>query len=171
MIRDKEIDRLVKYAQALGVKVSFSNNKNTEDAADWTLDGKNITIYTKNQHSKTDTILSLIHEIAHSLDHIHRHNRELDEKFEDALDPGDNGEIGKRKRKIILDSEVAGTEYWHTIYKETDLKFPLWKLYAQMEHDVWQFRFYHETGEFPGFLERKKKRKELYKKHKDVDYE
>ena len=171
MKRDLEIERLVKYAQALGVKVLLSKAKNDEDSAEWALDGKQITIYTKNQDSKTETILTLVHEIAHSLDNIHRHNRELDVEFDKALEPNEDGEIGKRKRKVILNSEIAATEYWHTIYKETNLQIPLWKLYAQMEMDIWQYEVYYETGSYPNRSQRKKKHKEIFAKHKGMKYD
>jgi hypothetical protein len=170
-IRDQEIKRLVAYAKGLGVKVIFSDAKNSQDSASYTLDGTEITVYTKNQKSKTETILTLIHEIAHSLDNIHRLDRELDVAVDKALDPDDNGEIGRRKRKIILNSEIAATEYWHIVYKETDIKIPIWKLEAQMEMDIWQYQTYYETGLFPIGIERKLKKKELYAKHRETKYE
>lgn len=171
MRRDQEIERLVKYAQALGVKVSFSNRKKPDNSAEWTLDGTEIIIYTKKQFSKTDTILSLVHEIGHSLDHIHGHDRVLDTEMEEAIDSSDEGETSKRQRKKILDSEIKGTQYWHTIYKETNLQIPLWKLYAAMEYDIWQYKVYHETGSFPKYIDKIKKRQAIYAKHKELDYE
>lgn len=171
MVRNREIERLVKYAQSLGVKVIFSNKKCPDTSAEWTLDGSEIYIYTKKQYSKTDTILSLIHEIAHMLNHIHRNDRQRDEKFEEAIDASDADGAAKRHRLKILRVEKQGTQYWETIYKETNLQFPLWKLYAAMELDVWPYEIYVETGGFPTVKERKKKRKELKIKHKDIDYE
>lgn len=166
MIRDDEIQRLIKYAQGMGVRVLMSKAQNSEDSAEFSLDGTEITVYVKSQNSKTETILSLIHELGHLLDHIHQHDRQLDVKFEQALDPNRHGKISKKKRKVILDSEVAATAYWHTIYKETDLKFPMWKLEAQMQHDIWQYEFYYENGRFPNSKERHGMKIEIYNKHK-----
>lgn len=171
MKRDLEIERLIKYAQALGVEVIFSNMKNPPDDADWSLMNTKITIYIRRHPTKTDTILSLIHEISHSLDNIHRANREVDWKFEEALPNDNEDEISKKRRKIILDNEKEGTRYWEIIYKETNLSFPIYKLHAQMELDVWQYEVYYESGKFPKRKERDKKRKEIFARHKRVKYE
>lgn len=171
MKRDQEIERLVKYAQGMGVKVRFSKIREPENSADWSLDGQEITIYVNKNKTKTETILSLIHEIGHHLDHIHGNNRELDEKMDEAYTPDENGEIGKRKRKRILNSEIAGTVYWETIYKETDLKIAKYKLFAAMEYDIWQYEIYADTGKFPNRIARRQKHKELYAKHKKINYE
>jgi len=167
MIRDLEIQRLIKYAQGMGARVVFSNVKDSEDSAQFALDGSEIIVYAKHQKSKTETILTLIHEISHLLDHIHQHDRQPDVKFEQALDPNRYGKISKKKRKIILDSEITATGYWHTVYKETGLKIPMWKMEAQMEHDIWQYDFYYEHGRFPHRKERRQMKKELYAKHKN----
>jgi len=171
MIRDLEIERLVKYAQALDTRIVFSNKKNPSDAAEFTIDGSQITIYTKKNSSKTDTVLTILHEVAHLLDHIHKNDRVMDDSFEEAL-PDDNEEdISKKRRKKILNVEKSSTKYWEIIYKETNLSFPIYKLHAQMEMDIWSYEIYHETGKFPILKKRNEKRKEIYAKHKKVKYE
>ena len=84
-IRDQEINRLVKYAEGLGLKVTFLN-RTSSHPADWVLDGSEIRLYTRKSFSKTDTILSLIHEIAHHLWFIYEKERQPDLKFEEAID-------------------------------------------------------------------------------------
>lgn len=161
----------------MGVKVSFSGQK-SGDAGGWLLDGSEILIYKKHQSSKTETVISLIHEIAHHLWFIHEKNRQPDLKFEDAIHRQNLFEdeiyetpAPKTLRKKIYDVEVAGTQYWETIYKETNLKFPKWKLYASMEFDTWMYEVYYETGEFPNRKEKIEKNKEINNKHKNVKYE
>lgn len=172
MIRDKEIERLVHYAKGLGVKVIFSRKKNSEDAAVWALDGTEIIIFTKSQTSKTDMILSLIHEIGHHIFFIER-NRQPDEKLEEAITRQDLIEeenskkpTPKKMRKKIYKVELDSSKWWETIYKDTDLKFPVWKLYAQKDFDIWIYEFFYKTGNFPKTKERKEKWKTIREKYK-----
>lgn len=172
MRRDAEIVRLTKYAQGMGLKVTFSNAKSSSSSADWNLDGTEITIYARQQDSKTSTILSMVHEIAHHLWFIHEKNRKPDLKFEEAIDfeyfNGDKKPIAKRLRKRIYDMESASTAYWDAIYKETDLGVPKWKLYATMEFDIWMYEIYYKEGHFPGYKRRLQKVKETNAKHKGL---
>lgn len=170
MIRDEEIQRLVNYIKGLGLKVTFSSKK-SDSSAFWYLDNSEIVICNSNNSTKIDTVLSLVHEIAHAKHNIHEKNRQIDPKFEKALDHVDEAEESgedtqKRQRKIILDNEIAGTRYWHEIYAETNLKFPIWKLEAQMEYDIYQYEYFYETGELPLGRERKKKLKEINARHR-----
>lgn len=171
MIRDKEIERLVHYAKGMGVKVVFSQKEN-QHAAEWTLDGSEIRIFTKSQASKTDTILSLIHEIGHHVYFIHEKNRQPDLKFEEAISIQNLFETEdrsrptpKKLRKKIYDVELASAQWWETIYKDTDMKFPIWKLHAQKEFDVWIYEYFYETGHFPKKPLRKQQWKTIKAKH------
>ena len=177
MIRDDELNRLVKYAQGLGVKVVFSTAQ-SKAAADWTLDGSEITVYKKSNTNKTDLLLNMIHELGHQAWFIHERNRKPDLKFEEAIGRQDEFDLGKKNnpapknlREKILNVERASTEYWYGIYKETNMKFPLYKLYIQMEIDVWQYEVLHETGQFPTLREVRAKLKEITPKYKAKSYE
>src|ERR1700722_13956814 len=123
MVRDAEIQRLINYIKGLGLKVTLSSKRVTTDAALWYLDNSEIVIYKNNNNSRIAIVLALLHEIGHAIHNIHEKNRQIDEKFENALehvDEAENLEIdtSKRQRKIILNNEIAGTKYWHSIYKE-----------------------------------------------------
>lgn len=174
MIRDEEIKRLIKYAEGLGLRVVFSKSR-SDDAAAWTTDGSEITIYSKNQGSKTEMVLSLVHELGHQLWYIHEKNRKPDLKFEQALDRQNLYEVdihptppSKALRERIYKIEEASTHYWEVIYKDTGLKFPLWKLKLAMELDLWMYGEYVKTGHFPKRKEKKNKKKELKLKYGKV---
>lgn len=176
-IRDEEINRLVKYAAGMGVKVKFNSVKN-DDSAEWTLDGSEITIFTRAQGSKTETILSLIHEIGHHVWFVHEKDRQPDLKFEQAIDrqnlfAEDKADTPppKKLREKILACEKAGTAYWETIWKDTNIKLPKWKLFAAMEFDIWMYEVYCETGSFPKGDEWQETKKRVNAKHKDIEYE
>lgn len=137
----------------------------------WYLDNSGIVIYKTNNTSKIDTVLSLLHEIGHAVCNIHEKGRQLDTKFEKALDHIDDAEENgldpeKRQRRVLLDNEIAGTAYWHSLYKETNMKFPIWKLEAAMEFDIWQYRYFYETAKYTTKRQRNKKRKEIREKHR-----
>ncbi len=171
MIRDDEIQRLINYAKGLGLKVTFSSKK-SDYSAEWYLDNSEIIVY-KNKHtSKIEISLSLIHEIGHSKHCVWEKDGKLDPKYENALTHVDEAEeqetdSHKKQRKIILDNEIAGTKYWHEIYKETDMRFPLYKLEVAMKYDMWQYEVFYETGNFPNAKERKNKLKEINAKYKN----
>ena len=170
MIRDQEIERLINYANGLGINVRFSSKK-TDCAALWYLDNSQITVFRAPNISKIDMVLSLIHEIGHGKYCIWEKNREIDIKFEKALDHVDTAEefgedTQKRQRKIILDNEIAGTKYWDEIYHETNMQFPIWRLELAKEYDIWQYEYFYEHGCYPKSKERKKKYKEIVSKYR-----
>jgi hypothetical protein len=72
----------------------------------------------------------------------------------------------KESRKLIYLDEKNDTQYWEQIYKDTDCKFPIEKLYVQMDHDVWVYERFYETGEYPTNRERRDSFKELRLKYK-----
>jgi hypothetical protein len=161
-IRDDELNRLIKYAQGLGMSVRFKPYiKGSKTAAEWLTDGSEITIYFTSSCSKIGKILSLIHEISHMKAFIDD-NRKLDPKIEEALDDEDNK---KRFRKRILDMEIKDSLYWLDIYRDTNCTFNIEKLHKQRDYDCWQYQTYYETGHFPTTKEKAAKKRELRKKY------
>jgi len=161
-IRDEELKRLVNYAKGLNVQVFFlPKTKKTDCDAEWTIDGEEIRVYSSPRDSKISKILALTHELGHHLAHIHKNDRETDPKLEEAIDSDES----IRLRKRIYDWEVEGASWWETIYKEVDLKFNINLLYIERDFDLWTYRAYYETGEFPTRRKRIEKRKELRKKY------
>ena len=164
-IRDREIDRLKRYANGLGVSVNLIYKDSHKDSGDWTTDGTQIRVFVVKNTTKTDIILTLIHELGHHLWFIHEKERAPDLKFEEALSyPGDN--IPKKHRKKILEIEQQGVEYWDVIVKDVNIKIPKFKIDMSAEFDVWQYEVYYETGEFPDNDQKRAKHKELLAKYK-----
>lgn len=175
MIRDEEISRLKKYAQALGLVVRTINNPK-EDSASISLDGTELTINEYHNKTKIETVLSLIHELGHMLFFIHEKNRSHDIKFEEAIDRQNLHDTNisktpppKNLREKILNVEKQSADWWDVIYKETNCEFPYWKLELARKFDIWQYEVYYETGKFPIKKERSLKYKELKKKMKKVN--
>jgi hypothetical protein len=145
----------------MGMSVRFKPYvRRSVTAAEWSLDGTEIVIYVTTQCTKIEKILSLIHEASHMKGFIDN-DRKNDPKIEEALSSEEEKKI---YRKRILDMEVADAVYWEDIYKDTNCKFPIWKLKAQKDFDIWQYQVYYETGRFPKGKEKQAKLKELKKK-------
>lgn len=162
MRRDEELNRLIRYAQGMGLSVHFKPYvPRSRVAADWATDGTQITIYTSSKCSKLEKILHLIHELGHHKAFVDN-ERTVDPRIEKALD---NEENKKNHRKRILDMERADSAYWEDIYRDTNCQFNIEKLRKQREFDIWCYEVYYETGRDVTKKEKRIKTKELRKKY------
>lgn len=162
MVRDEELSRLIKFAQGMGLKVSFKPYIRGGNRAEWMTDGTELTVYVTSRCSKLEKILSLIHEISHHKAFVDN-DRSIGEKIDEALEKEDPSKI---YRKRIYDMELNDSLYWEQIYKDTNCQFGLDKLERQRQLDVWVYQYYYETGEWPSWAESVKKKKELKRKFK-----
>ena len=160
MIRDEEIQRLIRYAQGMGLSVRFKPYvKYSKDQAEWALDGSEITVFVKSTTSKIEKVLSLIHELGHQKGFIDN-GRKTDPKIEEAIDSEET-----RHRKRVLESERNDMVYWEDIYKDTNCKFDLKILEKQKELDIWSYEVYYKTGKWPATKAKVQKIKELRRKY------
>ena len=157
MIRDSELARLIKYAEAMGMKVRFKPFVKGGNRAEWLTDGSELTIYITNRTSKLEKILSLIHEIGHHKAFVDN-ERTIGEKVDEALNKEDPN---KMHRKHIYDMEYNDSLYWEQIYKDTNCQFGLNRLERQRQFDVWAYQHYYETGKWPSWETKIAKKKEL----------
>jgi hypothetical protein len=163
--RDEEIVRIRKYCEALGVKLVMRNKSSKMAAAEWRLDGSQITVWITQPENKTETVLSLLHELGHQLWHVHHKNREEDIKIIEVYNrivlSSKITESTEADRRVVLNVERAGAEYWDVIVKDLDIKIPAWRIEAQKRFDVWQYEFYYENCHFPNRADRRLKIREL----------
>ena len=158
MVRDQEIARLVNYLKGLNVKVTFSNAKNPETFAECSLDNSEIIVYTRNHYSKTELLLSLLHETGHASHAIHIKDRIVDKKLEEALDKQNSS---KKARKKIYQDEKAAIAFWDVIVKDVDIKLNPNRIEFQKEFDLWVYEYFWQTGDFPNRKVKREKTKEL----------
>lgn len=162
MIRDDELNRLMRYAQGMGISVRFKPYvKRSGTYAEWTVDGSEIAIYVTPKDSKINKILSLIHELGHQKGFV-ANERKIDPKVDEALGFEDNGKLD---RKRILNMETEDASHWEDIYRDTNCQFNIKKLQKQREFDIWTYEVYYETGHDPTTKEKSIKKKELRKKY------
>lgn len=165
--RDQEIKRLVLYAKGLGIKVVIYNRASSHGQAMWSLDGSKIEIFAPKGTSKTDIILSCLHELGHHLSFVHDKEREMPKKLDRAWERENaDKELSDHERKLIYEDEVAGTEFWDTIIHELDIRIPKWKVEAQKEIDLWMYEVFMKSGLYPTPSQQKKKYKEVRQKWK-----
>jgi len=161
MIRDEELNRLIRYAQGMGLSVRFMPYVRGSDvSAEWHNDGSQITIYTTSRCSKLEKILSLIHELGHHKAFVNN-DREVDPKIDEALDSEE-----KRHRKRVWNMEIHDSKYWEEIYRDTNCQFGLDRLEMQRELDIWRYEFLYENDREASIKERRAKKKELKKKYR-----
>lgn len=162
-IRDQELGRLISYARGHNITVTFKSYiPYSLDSGYAAIDSSEIIIMVGKDDSKLETIMTLIHEIAHCLYVIQNNERAPDPALEEALDSEDEK---KQHRKVIFKFERSSAKLWEDIYRNADLKFPINKLLAQKEYDVWQYEYWYKHAKFPIKKIREKKWKKVKEKY------
>jgi hypothetical protein len=160
---DKELARLEKYIEGLGITLikRSKQDKDSETTNYGTWSHNEIELFVNEHATKTEIILTLLHELGHQVYFKHHDQPPIPDEVMLPLST-----LTKSQRKKILDYERNGIEYMPTIAIELGLKIPLFKVYLQSEYDIWQYEYLYEHGKYPGIKERKLKKKELTKKYK-----
>lgn len=163
-IARKELERLIKYSQGLGIQVSMITSKHETDAACLIYDEPpRIIIYNKGK-SITNTIVCLLHELGHAQDWLDRGKPQISKVFTKELDESYN----KAERETVKNSEYKAAYYMPVIAKKLDLKFPqMYKIKAEAAYDRWTAKYFYDNGDFPrGKIcdEKKKMLLEFYKR-------
>lgn len=167
---DKEIERIIKYAEGLGLRVLFVRHEPGDPGATYDNISKEIQVYEYPNQTKTNIIMCLLHELGHHMDWVYNRKRgkdstrltkalSLDWKRKDEDPP-----IAKYLRKEIYQMECRGIDYMDVIAKELGVKIPLWKVKAEQEFDKWIYKFYYLNGVNPTSKEKKTKKRELLQK-------
>ncbi len=157
-IRDNEIARIISYLKGLNVKVTFNNTQKNGTFADASLDSTQITVYTRMHRSKTEILLSLLHEAGHIVHAIWQKDREVDKILEKALDKQNSS---KKARKKIYQDEKAAIGFWDVIIKDVNLKLNPNRIEFQKEFDLWMYEYFWKKGKFPIRQVKRDKTKEL----------
>lgn len=162
--RQREMERLIRYAQGMSAKVQIRPYRSKADGlAAWDLFTDNsvtITIYRKKGMSDLEIVLSMIHELGHHRDFIALNRRDIGE-------PDAGRGLTKEQRKQVYDYELRGMRYWKQIYHDTDCRFPIWRLFQQMELDIAAYHHYYLHGKDWTKREARKLAKEIRQKHRE----
>lgn len=162
---DLEIKRVIKYAEGLGIKVSFQDYKRGDGAAEWHTDGSQIIMYVWPRKSKTMILLDFIHELAHHHSYVNNRRRE-NQKINSILEKNDF-ERTRYQRKLLYEMERDDSEFQEAIFDSLALKIPKYKMYVEKDLSNWIYYRYYQAGDWPTGKEVRAKRKELNKKYKE----
>jgi hypothetical protein len=164
---DNELNRLIKYAESLDVKVLFPKYKRGYGAADWSWIDQTINVYVHSKNTKIGLLFSLLHELGHHLDWIYKKKRIPSNvylaynKLVDGHMDGFRTDLDKNTRRIILQEELDGIHYMEFIFKELDLKVPYWKLKLQQKLDIYDYKMLYKKGRFSTTAEFEKYKKRV----------
>lgn len=160
---DKEISRMEKYIAGLGIKLNKkmrqAKDSQCKDYGAWS--PHEIDLYVNEHASKTELILTLLHEIGHQIHYMHNDKPQIPDEVMLPLET-----LTKAQRKKILDYERPGIELMPTIAIELAIKIPMYKVYIQSELDVWMYEVLYETGSYPKDKIKKLKKQDLLSKYK-----
>lgn len=163
-IRAKEIQRLQKYSQGLGISVSFKNHSPGLAGATWTVapdQTVELTLYIWKRQTKTQIILNFLHELAHHMAWVYQ-GREFTEQLANILNKNaEDIPLTKKERYAIFKEERDDAVYRLQIAKEIGIKIPEWKIQVDSKLDEWIYYYWYENNEYPTSSDTRKKRKEL----------
>jgi hypothetical protein len=163
-IRAKEIQRLQKYSQGLGISVSFKNHSPGLAGATWTVAPDNtveLILYTWKNQTKTQIILNFLHELAHHMAWVYQ-GREFTEELANILNKNYEGvPLTKKERYAVFKEERDDAVYRLQIAKEIGIKVPEWKITVDCKLDEWIYYYWYKNDKYPTDVATKEKRKEL----------
>jgi hypothetical protein len=160
-IRDVELSRLREYANAYGARVIIKDY-DLEEYGGITLDGttRTITVNSKEHRSKTELLLTLLHEICHLKHHVL-----TGQELPDAL-LLDDEDLTLEQRAEVAKFEFDSLELMPVIAKDLNLKVPKWKILLQRDLDQWVYELFRDSGEFPSNQVKQLKRRQLTERYK-----
>lgn len=149
---DRDILKLKKFAKRLGLKIYTRPYSKHKGAADYTVNS-HINLFVSKSTTKTEIILSLLHELGHHLDwlNVKKVSKDEDIAFETLVSGsmfGKRPDINKKYRKIIYQVEKSGIKYMDKIHKALNLEIPLYKVKHQQEIDLFDYKILYKKGRF-----------------------
>ena len=163
MKRDKEIKSLVDYMRACRVKVII-RDYNIDESGSYEEETRIVRVNRKYNKSKTDIILTLLHEASHV-----KYAALFPENNYDGIEHDENGDyinVSKEERKKALKFEIESYPYIYDLVKEFDITIPLWKIQVAIAEDTYQYEYWTEHGEWPPTKKLIAMRNQLKKKYK-----
>lgn len=148
-IRDEELKRLILYAKGLGVVVSIKNI-NSSDEGEFGHQGKSmsITINKSTHTSKTELILTLLHELAHAKYFVLNGTPVSDGWIVEGSRKFGDKKLSKKLRKEIASFELNSLDLMSNIAVEFNIVIPKWKIRRQIDFDKWMYVHYLNIGDF-----------------------
>lgn len=162
-ISQKEFERLVKYAEGLGIRVIYKEDNDSEYEARFIFtDPPTIELVLGKKNTTKKLILAMLHELGHYHDWVNGGKREPSYVF-----AKEHSELNLTERKVVYESERKATILAIKTAEYLELKFPkMNRIKLESAYDRWMYRYFVKTGEFPSKQEQRKKQRELNRKYK-----
>lgn len=154
--------RLKHYAKALGATVRFERRSEKFDDqgyCEYSPKQINIVVFRSPNSTLEDEVLTLLHECGHLLDYVNQgrpHPAALPSEL-----VADHAGFDKPKRKVVLDWEERGIKLMEPIAQLLDLSIAKSRLLAEIQTDLWVYRYFYKKGTYPS----KKQRQRKYNQH------
>ena len=165
----KELNRLVKYGEALGLKVGFVDVKKLDCEAyyiePYKFEPGIIKVGRGPSTSLTYQIASLLHELGHHIDFTE--TKKLVNSYE-FLDEDNTKTAPDWARRAIYNAERRAVKIADRLYRELALRIPYWKIKRELDCDLYCYGMYKRKSRFPNAKEWASWRKKWKKRNKNL---
>lgn len=159
-----ELKRLVKFAESLGVKVLFVEYSNRDYHGCYIHPEKFepgiIEVCKSPRTSYTFQISTLLHEIGHHLDFIESG------RIPDSYNLIDSENCPEWARRAIFNAEHRAVKHAEKLYWTMRLRVPFWKVKMELSADIYLYRTFRATGNYPKEKELREFRRKWKKRYK-----
>lgn len=161
-IGEKELNRLISYAEGLGLIVIWKGVKELETPAQLVFtEPPTIELKKYKRVSYKQLILDMLHELGHYHDWINNGRRTPSEVF-----AKNHSELTKSEREIVYKDEKKATLIATSLAKHLDLKYPKLELVrANSAYDRWYYKRFYITGKEPSPKDRIEKYNKIKQKY------
>lgn len=164
-IAEREFNRLISYAEGLGINVVWRQPGELDVPAQLLFTDPptmELTVYKKINY--TDRILDILHELGHYHDWLNNGKREPGKVFSK-----EHNELNRSEREVVYNDEKKATFLSIVIAKQLEIKYPKFnRIRAAAAYDRWYYRKFLTTGKPPTKKERKPKYKQIQAKYKEL---
>lgn len=142
-----ELKRVVKFAESLGLKVHFIDAYKRDYHGCYMHPEKFepgiIEVCKTRRTTITFQIITLLHEIGHHLDFIESG------KMPDSYNLIDSDDCPDWARKSIFKAERRACKHAEKLYWTLRLRVPFWKVKMELSLDIFLYRMFKNTGDYP----------------------
>lgn len=152
MVRDNEIKRLINYANGLGCKVTIYNRPNKSYIAACIVahdapELSEIKIYYGHRMSKTNLVLTLVHELAHLKSYIKNDYKLLNSDV--TISKYKEDKMPRWARKRIFEYEREDMKLWDEIIADCNIRINPKRIAMQKALDLLPYCYYYLKGKYP----------------------
>lgn len=162
----RDFQRLKYFAKALGATVEVqSRSPKCDDLGYYVYDHKKprIILIKTTRTTQLELVMTLLHEIGHMY-HWAIIGRPHHDTVPSELSE-DHSNLTKAQRGVILEWERAGINLMPRIWKMLNLSIPKHIMWADVETDLWVYKYFYKHGKYPELKARRAYREKALRKN------